>query len=46
MAEPRQRKRFAVDSNILFDLAADKDFAHTFRELAIERATSCFVRPP
>lgn len=30
MAEPRPRKRFAVDSNILFDLAADEDFAHTF----------------
>jgi PIN domain len=33
MAAPVPRKRLAADSNLIFDLAEDKDFAHTFREV-------------
>jgi predicted nucleic acid-binding protein len=38
-------KKLAVDSNLLFDLAAGKDFAHTFREAFQERGYS-FRAPP
>lgn len=37
MAAPGQKKRLALDTNLLFDLAAGKDFAHTFREIYQER---------
>jgi predicted nucleic acid-binding protein len=33
MAALEQKKKFALDTNVLLDLAADKDFAHTFREV-------------
>jgi predicted nucleic acid-binding protein len=45
MAAPGQKKQFALDSNILFDLAAEKDFAHTFREGYQERGYSLKVPP-
>ena len=32
MAEPGQKKRIALDTNLLLDLAEDKDWAHEFRE--------------
>jgi len=35
----------ALDTNLLFDLAADKDFAHTFREVYQERGYSLVVPP-
>jgi hypothetical protein len=37
MAGPGKKKLLALDTNLLFDLAADKDFAHTFREVYQER---------
>jgi predicted nucleic acid-binding protein len=45
MAAPGQRKQFALDSNVLFDLAAGADFAHTFREVCLERGYSLRVPP-
>ena len=32
-----QKKQLSLDANFVFDLAADKDFAHTFREVYQER---------
>src|SRR5438874_3360970 len=32
MALPGPRKRLALDTNVLLDLAEDKDWAHEFRE--------------
>ena len=32
MAAQGTRKRFALDSNVLMDLAGEEDYAHTFRE--------------
>jgi predicted nucleic acid-binding protein len=40
-----QKKQLAIDSNILFDLAEDRDFAHTFREFFQERGFSLKVPP-
>jgi hypothetical protein len=37
MAVLGRKKQFALDSNLLFDLAAEMDFAHTFREVYQER---------
>jgi hypothetical protein len=45
MAVQGQKKEFALDSNILFDLAAEKDFAHAFREGYQERGYSLRVPP-
>jgi predicted nucleic acid-binding protein len=45
MAVQGQKKEFALDSNILFDLAAEKDFAHAFRECYQERGYSLRVPP-
>ena len=45
MAAKGQEKQFALDSNVLFDLAAEKDFAHTFREVYQERGYSLRVPP-
>ena len=45
MAAPAILKRLAVDSNILFDLAAESDFAHTFIEVFQERGYSIKVPP-
>jgi hypothetical protein len=44
MAGQTQR-RFALDSNILFDLAAEQDFAHTFREEFQARRSTLLVPP-
>jgi len=35
----------ALDTNLLFDLAAEKDFAHTFREVYQERGYSLAIPP-
>ena len=40
MAAPGQKKQLALDTNVLFDLAAEKDFAHSFREVYQERGFS------
>lgn len=40
-----QKKQLALDTNILFDLAHDKDFAHTFREVLQQRGYSLKVPP-
>jgi predicted nucleic acid-binding protein len=40
-----KKKLLALDTNLLFDLAADKDFAHTFREVYQERGYSLVVPP-
>jgi hypothetical protein len=45
MAAPGQKKRLALDTNLLFDLAAEKDFAHPFREVYQERGCSPVVPP-
>ena len=45
MAAPWQKKRLALDTNLLFDLAAEKDFAHAFREVYQERGWSLVVPP-
>jgi hypothetical protein len=45
MAAQGPRKQLALDSNILFDLAGGKDFAHTFREAYQERGY-CLRVPP
>ena len=45
MAAPGQKKRLALDTNLLFDLAAQKDFAHTFREVYQERSYGLMVPP-
>jgi hypothetical protein len=45
MAAQGRPKQFALDSNILFDLAAGLDFAHTFREVYQERGY-CLKVPP
>ncbi len=45
MAAPHQKKKFALDTNVLLDLAADKDFAHTFREVFQEKGYLLMVPP-
>jgi predicted nucleic acid-binding protein len=45
MAAPEQKKKFALDTNVLLDLAADKDFAHTFREVFQEKGYALMVPP-
>jgi hypothetical protein len=45
MAVPGRKKRLAVDTNLLFDLAAEKNFARTFRETYQERGYSLVVPP-
>lgn len=39
------RKRFALDSNVLIDLADRADYAHTFREVVQERGYTLWVPP-
>lgn len=41
----RPQKRFALDANILFDLAEDRDYAHTLREVLQERGALLQVPP-
>ncbi len=45
MAVPRQKRRFALDTNILFDLAGELDAAHRLREVLLERGSSLEVPP-
>jgi predicted nucleic acid-binding protein len=45
MATPGARKRFALDSNILIDLAGEADYAHTFREEFQQRGYSLWLPP-
>jgi predicted nucleic acid-binding protein len=45
MAAPAPKKLLALDTNLLFDLAAEKDFAHTFREVYQERGYALVVPP-
>ena len=45
MAAPGPKKLLALDTNLLFDLAAGEDFAHTFREVYQERGYSLVVPP-
>lgn len=45
MAARGQKKRLALDTNLLFDLAAEKDFAHTFREVYQGRGYSLVIPP-
>jgi hypothetical protein len=46
MAAPGTRKRLALDSNLLIDLAAEEDYAHTFREEFQERGYSLWLPSP
>jgi predicted nucleic acid-binding protein len=39
------RKRFALDSNVLIDLAGEEDYAQTFREVFQERGYSLWLPP-
>ena len=45
MAAPRPRKQFALDTNILYDLAEGLDAAHTLREVLQERGAILQVPP-
>ena len=45
MAARGQKKTLAVDSNLLFDLAAKKDFALTFLEVASEEGYTLNIPP-
>lgn len=45
MAAPREKRRFALDANILYDLAADLDAAQTLREVLQERGATLEVPP-
>lgn len=45
MPVPGIKKRFALDSNILIDLAGDEDYAHTFREEFQQRGYSLWLPP-
>jgi hypothetical protein len=40
-----QRKQLSLDANIVFDLAADEDFAHDFRE-TFQKKGYALVLPP
>ena len=39
------KRQFALDTNVLFDLARNEDFAHTFLEVSIEKGYFLFVTP-
>src|SRR2546423_10386557 len=45
MAAQGTRKRFALDSNLLIDLAGEEDYAHTFREEFQQRGYSFWLPP-
>ncbi len=45
MAAQGKKKELSLDTNILFDLAAEEDFAHTFREAYQERGYSLRIPP-
>lgn len=41
----KPKKRFALDANILFDLAEERDYAHTLREMLQELGAVLEVPP-
>src|SRR5438552_14527821 len=45
MAAQGARKRLALDSNLLVDLAGEEDYAHTFREEFQHRGYSLWLPP-
>jgi len=45
MAALGQRKQFALDTNLLYDLASEEDFAHTLREIFQERGYQLLIPP-
>src|SRR5438128_1572444 len=45
MAVNQAGSRLAFDSNVLLDLAASRDFAHTLLEVGIERGVQILVSP-
>jgi predicted nucleic acid-binding protein len=45
MAAQGTRKRFALDSNVLIDLAGEEDYAHTLREEFQQRGYSLWLPP-
>ncbi len=45
MGAARPKITFALDTNVLFDLAATHDFAHTFREIYQEQGVTLAVPP-
>lgn len=45
MAAIAQKKQFALDSNILYDLSKGEDFAHTFREVSLEKGYDLSITP-
>jgi predicted nucleic acid-binding protein len=45
MAESTLRKRLALDTNLVLDLAEGAEFAHAFRELFQERGYVLYVSP-
>ena len=45
MAAREEKKKFALDSNFLLDLADERDFAHTFREVFQEKGYVLLVPP-
>src|SRR5437879_5705081 len=45
MAVPGARKRFALESNVVIDLAGGEDYAHTFLEEFQQRGYSLWLPP-
>lgn len=45
MAGPVREKPLSLDTNLLLDLADGKDFAHTFREVFLEKGYSLRASP-
>jgi predicted nucleic acid-binding protein len=45
MGVPQRRKRFALDTNLIFDLAAGKDFAHAFAEIFSAKGYELLLPP-
>jgi predicted nucleic acid-binding protein len=43
--EARTQKQLALDTNVLFDLADGKDFAHDFREISRRKGYALLVSP-
>src|ERR1035441_5502346 len=45
MAELKQRKRLSLDTNLVFDLAREQDFAHEFRETFLQKGFGLMLPP-
>src|SRR5438093_209107 len=45
MAGPTPRKRLCLDTNFLFDLAREQDFAQEFRETFLQKGYELLVPP-